>query len=169
MAAVCIALLLWMTPHLWGTQRPATEVSLAPQTAPEPPAVVEEPSETSDETKEEFPKELFLGTWQSNPDGRLRTVTNHEDGTATIHVKLDYLGAFFYGSELNMDCKWRIEDGCLIHECVGGTPEKNVANLTRDLGATTKFEIVQTSDNLMELKDLLHHVGLVYEWKRVEK
>lgn len=186
MAVLCVAVLLWLTPYLWGTQSPATSASIKPDVVLSPekpddapvevelaPSSVEEqanatPQPDTKTTKKEFTREPFLGTWQANPDGRLRTVTNREDGTATIHVKMDYLGSFFYGSELTMQCKWWIADGYLYHECQSGTPQANVTKLTNDLGAMTKFEILETTDKTLKLKDIFHYTDQVFEWKRVK-
>jgi len=193
LAVVCVAVLLWMTPYLWGTQSTATSVSLVTDSLPvttsmqttetrsEPVAkdVGEELKEgqqvesnqdpEAESPREEYSIEPFLGTWQANPDGRLRTVTNREDGTSTIHVKMDYLGSFFYGAELTMECKWWINDGYLYHECQSGTPQANVTKLTNDLGAMTKFEILETSEKALKLKDIFHYTDQVFVWKRVEK
>jgi hypothetical protein len=100
---------------------------------------------------DEWFRTQMVGTWTCNVFGTQK-LTNHSDGTATLDVTLNRLGALRYGKSLQLDLEWTVEGGVLRHTVVGGSPPEKVARLVRDWGKTLEYEIVEVTDEHMLLE-----------------
>lgn len=130
------------------------------------PSVSSETETTQTAAQETFvatPADL-VGTWVLN-DGIRRVIEARRDGTATLFVQFDFLTSFRYGSELQLDLKWKLKDNLLVHEIVGGFPESGKKTLISDFGKKAYFKILRISQGEMHLVDF-DTPPEEYLWKR---
>lgn len=109
--------------------------------------------------------EDVLGTWML--DGAIRRVIeNRADGTAKIDVTFDFVTALRYGSELQLDLEWTLEENVLTHTIVGGSPETGKKRLISDFGNKAYFKILNIDDSEMHLVDF-DDPPVEYRWEKV--
>lgn len=105
-----------------------------------------------DTGKSKLPLEKVVGKWVLNETIR-RSVEMRADGTATMHVKLDFFGSLLYGSELNMELTWSVDDDVLSHTLLRGEPKANVDRLIRDFGNSRQYRIIELNDAVLLLEE----------------
>lgn len=111
--------------------------------------------------------EDVLGKWVLNGAIK-RVIDNRPDGTATIHVTFDFVTALRYGSELDLDLEWTLNnENVLTHKIVGGSPEKGKKRLISDFGNKSYFKILSIDDKQMHLVDF-DDPPEEYLWKRID-
>ncbi len=104
-----------------------------------------------------------LGTWEDYYHGK-RTLTLREDGTATMIMQPEGMGAVLFAKELVFDIEWKIQDGILILETVGGKPAKKISLVTKLYGDCAEEEILElTEDRFL----VAHDEDTDFDWKRV--
>lgn len=109
--------------------------------------------------------EAFLGTWQLEDHG-LRTVLLMPDGTATMHVELDFFASLIYGNEMTMDLTWSIDDGILSYTIVGGAPVDSVNQVILDYGRERSYRILTVGEERIQLEDMTNP-GTIHDWMNV--
>ncbi len=121
--------------------------------------------ETSDTSSSMATIDQIVGAWEFADSDASREIVNRADGTATINVTFSFVASFLYGSTLQLDLEWSLEDGVLTHTIIGGSPEAGKKALVRDYGEKTKYKILKLTDqemHLMEFGDQAED----YLWKR---
>ena len=113
-------------------------------------AVISEGGETV--RPDERLREQVVGTWRLVDQGE-RIVTNRPDGTATMVVRLNFLGALLYGERLDFELTWEVKDGVLTHAIVSGKPKANVDRLIRDFGSSMSSRILSLDDEALLLEE----------------
>lgn len=108
----------------------------------------------------------YVGTWYAEVHGT-RLTTLEPDGTGVVHAKLDWVAALLYGSELQINVEWKVDGNIMTHTIVSGTPEKNIAALTRDFGTSKDYRIDKYEGDTMTLID--PGDGEVIVWHRREE
>lgn len=144
----------------------AATVANDASTLSSPQSVSSETETTQAAVQEKFvatPADL-VGTWVLN-DGIRRVIEARLDGTATLFVQFDFLTSFRYGSELQLDLKWKLKDNLLTHEIVGGFPESGKKTLISDFGKKAYFKILSISQDEMHMVDF-DTPPEEYLWKR---
>ncbi len=109
--------------------------------------------------------DLILGTWTFSDSDAGRVIVNRDDGTATIDVTFGFLASFLYGSTLQLDLEWTLENNVLTHTIVGGSPESGKKALIRDYGTKTAYKILKLTDEKMHLMEF-GDAADDYLWKR---
>jgi hypothetical protein len=109
--------------------------------------------------------DAFCGTWQLEDHG-LRTVLLKPDGTATMHVQLDFFASLLYGEEMMMDLTWSIEDGVLSYTIVGGEPVESIDKVIADFGRERSYRILTVGDDRIQLEDVTKP-GKIHDWMNV--
>lgn len=99
-----------------------------------------------------FPMEKLAGKWILNESIK-RAVEMRPDGTASMHVKLDFFGGLLYGSELKMELAWNVDGEVLTHQLLHGEPKANVDRLIRDFGDSRQYRIVELNESVMLLEE----------------
>ncbi|WP_437186043.1 hypothetical protein SH668x_003171 [Planctomicrobium sp. SH668] len=107
----------------------------------------------------------LTGHWLLDESIR-REIWVNQDGTAKMHIRLDLLASFLYGTEMELELRWKEEDGVLTHTIVAGTPKENVDRLVRDFGDSRSYNIVRVDDSSLKLVDT-QNSDEVYLWKRL--
>lgn len=107
----------------------------------------------------------YVGTWYAEVHGTRMTNLN-ADGTGKVHAKLDWVASLLYGSELHINVQWTVKDGVMTHTITSGTPEKNIAALTKDFGTSKDYRIEKMDEKTMTLVD--PGDGEVIIWHRRE-
>jgi len=115
------------------------------------------PAERTAETALAFPsdetlRQRIVGTWRLEDHGE-RIVENRPDGTATMIVRLSFAGALFYGSRLDFELTWTVEEGVLTHSIVSGRPKANVDKLIRDWGSSMSSRILSLEGEMLHLEE----------------
>lgn len=109
----------------------------------------------------------IVGDWQTDRDAGHRDLTVNADGTAKMGVTITNFTRFLFGSEMDIDIEWQIEDGKLHFKMVGGTPAKSVEALKKAYGDSLAYPILELTDNRMLVKD--GDGDPDHDWKRVVK
>jgi hypothetical protein len=153
-------------------QGEANSGSTLPSEAAEVSSEIEEAVQVSHDEKADLPAtdvataeegaEAFLGTWRLEDSGT-RTVVIRPDGTATMHVELDFFASLIYGEEMTMDLTWSFDDGILSYTIVGGEPSENVNRVIADFGSGKSYRVVSMSDSLIHLQDVANP-ETVHDW-----
>lgn len=95
----------------------------------------------------------LVGTWQTRSFGS-QTLTNFDDGTASLDVELNRLAAIRYGRQMELQLEWTIENGVLSHRVVGGSPQRYVDRLTNDFGDSTDYVVVGITESELVLTEV---------------
>lgn len=109
-------------------------------------------------------RELVVGTWADEYKGK-RTMTIHQDGSATMVVELSGLHAVM-GSRLRFDMEWSIEDGRLKKRTIGGEPSGRVNLILKAMGDRVDEPILELTEERLLLLDADGET--TYDWRRVE-
>ena len=107
----------------------------------------------------------YVGTWYAEVHGTRMTTLN-ADGTGYVHAKLDWVAALVYGKELHINVEWVVNGDVMTHSIVSGTPEENIAAITRDFGSKKDYRIEKAEGDTMTLVD--PGDGEVIVWHRRE-
>lgn len=107
---------------------------------------------------------LIVGTWADEYKGK-RTMTVHQDGSATMVVELKGLNAVM-GSRLRFDMEWSIEDGRLKKRTIGGEPSGRVNLILKAMGDHVDEPILELTEQRLLLLD--GDGRTTYDWQRVE-
>lgn len=103
-------------------------------------------------TTDEQLRQQIVGTWRLVDQGE-RIVTNRPDGTATMIVRLTFIGSLLYGERLDFELTWEVKDGVLTHAIVSGTPKANVDRLIRDFGSSMSSKIISLDEQALLLEE----------------
>ncbi len=144
--------------HVESTPSPAVIESTAPQPELVTPEVSSEPSDGAT-------AEAFLGTWQLYDHGT-RTIVVNPDGTATMHVELDFFGSLIYGSEMTLDLEWSVAEGVLSYSILRGEPVESVDRVINDYGRERSYGVIEISDEALQLEDLAYP-GTFHDWTKI--
>lgn len=109
-------------------------------------------------------RQRAIGTWEDEYHGK-RTMTLREDGTATMIVEPEGLGATLFAKKLTFDIEWKIKDGVLILKTLGGTPERKIALVSKIYGDQAEEVIVELTDKRFLVE---HDESTDFDWRRVE-
>jgi hypothetical protein len=134
-------------------------------TASEPADVTPEADSTADTPADDETLDQFCGTWQLEDNG-LRTVWLNPDGTARMHVELDFIASLIYGEEMMMNLTWSIDDGVLSYTIVGGQPVESVDKVILNYGRERSYRILTISDDCIQLEDM-DSPGKIHDWMNV--
>ena len=110
-------------------------------------------------------QQQLVGQWTAQSNGT-QVCTLNADGTGTNHADLDWMAALIYGSQIDFVIEWTVEDGHLLQELVGGTPEDMVAKIEKDFGRFKKYRVEEMSENRAVLVDTADEDAV--EWTRVK-
>lgn len=147
--------------------KPAADTSITVQSSTEPivdsaeMTAVVEPVPSADEQMEQG----FLGTWQLEDHG-IRTIEVKADGTASMHIELDFFASLIYGEEMTMELTWFVRDGVLTYSVVSGQPVESVDRVVSDFGRERSYRIIELGDELIQLQDV-KFPGNKYDWTNV--
>lgn len=109
-------------------------------------------------------RRMALGTWEDDYHGH-RTLTLNEDGTATMIVEPEGLGATLFAKSLHFDIEWSIKDSVLNLKTLGGTPAKKIALISKIYGDEATEEILELTAGRFLVR---HSEETDFEWRRVE-
>jgi hypothetical protein len=93
----------------------------------------------------------LVGKWYLD-DAIQREIEIRPDGTATMHVTLDFLSSLLYGRNLTLNLKWKLDDDRLVQTVTGGTPAENVEKITKAFGKSLSYEVVEVDSKQLVLK-----------------
>ncbi len=147
-----------------GAPQSADKVAPGPHTAPAPipvslgttpegtaeitaPAPDVEPAPEDPDAKMQ---RRFVGRWHTSHQAD-RTLTVNEDGTGLMTVKLDGVGSFLFGSRMDIEISWSIEDGKMTHTLLGGKPASKVATMKRMFGDVRTYNILSMTEQSLEV------------------
>ena len=109
-------------------------------------------------------RKLVVGTWADEYKGK-RTMTVHQDGTATMVVELEGSNALL-GSRLRFEMEWSIEAGRLKKRTVGGEPSGRVNLILKAMGDRVDESILELTEQRLLLLDGDGRTR--YDWRRVD-
>ena len=110
------------------------------------------PARAVEPTSDEQLRQQIVGTWRLVDQGE-RIVTNRPDGTATMIVRLTFVGSLLYGERLDFELTWEVTDGVLTHAIVSGKPKANVDRLIRDFGSSMASKILSLDEQALLLEE----------------
>jgi len=108
---------------------------------------------------------LLMGSWTRESYGT-RTLTIRADGTAKMVIKPSAVYAFVFGSVINVDVKWELQDGHIDYKVTGGTPTDKV-DLAKKTYGDHWHEKIDKLDGTTLI--LVGKEGDKYKWTRVEE
>lgn len=94
----------------------------------------------------------IVGSWRDSFFGT-RTLTLNADGTAHMRLDFDFAGRLLYGSRLDFDMKWKLEDGVVTFDIIGGHPAKNANSAIEMWGKKYVYLLDHVEDNKVEMRD----------------
>lgn len=152
-----------------------TTTSVGVDTSLPLPTTTHEPAETSIQAVAEEPEpeltadeqlaQAFWGTWQLEDHGT-RTIVVKPDGTASMHIQLDFFASLIYGEEMTMDLTWCVQDGVLTYSVVSGMPAESVERVVDDFGRERSYRVLELGSDLIQLQDT-KFPGNTYDWVSV--
>jgi hypothetical protein len=129
-------------------------------------SIDEQPEQASSvATVEEEPAQAFWGTWRLEDHG-IRTIVVNPDGTATMHVELDFFASLIYGEEMTMDLTWSFDDGILSYSVIGGHPSETISRVIADFGSEKSYRVLTMSDSRIQLQDVANP-ETVHDWMNI--
>jgi hypothetical protein len=134
---------------------PADETMLVSQSEDAKPAL----------SADELMEQAFLGTWQLEDHGT-RTIEVKADGTASMHIELDFFASLVYGEEMTMELTWSVKDGVLTYSVVSGLPVESVERVVSDFGRERSYRVLELGDELIQLQDTQFPKN-TYDWVSV--
>lgn len=105
-----------------------------------------------EESLDDSYRKRIVGSWEMDRDGK-RLLTVDADGTAKMDVEIEGSWSFLFGSKLNFDIEWTIEDGHLTMKTIGGEPQAKVDLLTSMYGKERVQQITVLDDTTLRLPD----------------
>ena len=129
-----------------------------------PPERTELPKSPKNSLDERF-RELIVGTWKRYSHGN-RLLTIRKDGTATMVIKPDFVWAFVFGNRVDIEIKWKIENGRAIYHVTSGTPPDKAELARQQFGDRWNEKILELDDDHLLLLDGDDKQSQ-YKWKRV--
>ena len=115
-----------------------------------------------DDRDEEL-RQKAIGTWEDDYHGK-RTMDLRADGTATMIVEPEGLGAALFAKKLTFDIQWKIEQGVMILKTLGGTPAKKIALVSKIYGDQAEEIIIELTDDRFLVE---HDESTDFDWRRV--
>jgi hypothetical protein len=95
----------------------------------------------------------LLGQWTDEFYGE-RTLTFRDDGTGTMHLKLDPVSRLLYGDEVSFEFAWTLTGDDLHFIMTGGEPAQTAESLSRLFGKTSDKRIELLDEQVMHLRSL---------------
>jgi len=95
----------------------------------------------------------ILGRWKDEFYGE-RTFTFRNDGTGTMHIRLDAISRLLYGDEVSFEFAWTLDGDEMHFSMIGGKPEKTAETLSQLFGKTSDKRIEKLDDREMHLRSL---------------
>lgn len=129
------------------------------------PANDEVPEPEATLSADEQIEQAFLGTWQLEDHG-LRTIVVKPDGSASMHIELDFFASLIYGEEMTMELTWFVRDGVLTYSVVSGQPVESVDRVVNDFGRERSYRVLELGVDLIQLQDT-KFPGNKYDWVNV--
>jgi hypothetical protein len=143
-------------------EKPSTDTTPAEVIAS--PGQSDGPKEPAADAEAARTVKLLLGSWTRESYGT-RTLTIREDGTAKMVIKPSSVYSFIFGSVINIDVKWELQDGHVDYKVTGGTPADKV-KLAKDTWGDHWHEKIDKLDGTTLI--LVGKEGDKYEWTRIE-
>jgi hypothetical protein len=103
-------------------------------------------------TDEELTRRI-TGAWRLPENGE-QFITNRPDGTATMVVKLNFVGSLLFGPRLDMELNWNVKGGVLTHVIRTGKPAASVKKLTEMFGEQKSYNILELTSNHLLLQEI---------------
>ncbi|MCA9081089.1 MAG: hypothetical protein KDA58_11060 [Planctomycetaceae bacterium] len=128
------------------------------------PKLTATPIATAPSTAACLTRECLLGTWICNDSIRRRIVVR-DDGTASMNVRLDFVSALLYGSEMDLELTWELDDQQLVYTAVSGTPKANTDRLFKDFGRKQIYSVLTFKPGRMLLEMTADKSR--YDWRQV--
>ena len=94
----------------------------------------------------------LVGTWKDSFFGA-RTLTLNDDGTARMVLDLDFAGRLMYGSRLDFDMTWSVEEATVSIDIIKGTPVKAAKSLMQTWGSRYEYLLDCVEDRRIEMRD----------------
>lgn len=111
---------------------------------------IEQAISTTDNEQVSFEKSL-LGSWTDRFHGT-RTMKFHDDQTGTMILELDSIGAMLYGSKLEFDFTWKVNQNLLEMKMAGGRPQKTVESLGKSWGNDHQYQLHEITGEQLTMK-----------------
>jgi hypothetical protein len=109
-------------------------------------------------------KQQLVGVWTDNYRGK-RTMTLRDDGTGEMDVELEGATAMLFAEHLHFDMVWRIEEGKLIKESIGGQPAEKVNLILKTMGRRAEETVLEVTKERLRTRE--SDRTTVYDWQRV--
>jgi hypothetical protein len=138
---------------------------VAPVETTTPVSAGDTPEVSADDAEVARTLKLLLGSWTRESYGT-RTLTINADGTAKMVIKPSSVYAFYFGSVINVDVKWELQDGHVDYKVTGGTPTDKVDLVKKRWGDHWHEKIDKLDEKTLILQG---EEGDKYEWTRVEE
>lgn len=120
--------------------------------SPSPPPTLSDDSPLS--TPEQCAlTEQLIGVWQQHKHGE-RTLRVNADGTATVQVELNMLGALMYGKRMTLQLNWSLDGDVMTQTISSGTPPESVQRLIRDWGNRREYRVIDVSHEHLILSEV---------------
>ena len=108
----------------------------------------------------------MLGVWTTEYHGR-QVVHNRPDRTARVEIDFDWLASLLYGSHIEMELKWNVENGFLTNVIQYGAPKKNVDRLIADYSNQCQYIVLEIAENELLLQEVLDPDAF-HRWRRIK-
>ncbi len=142
------------------SSNPAVSVETAKQTR-----AGDTPKDLADNPEVARTIKLLVGSWIRESYGT-RTLIINADGTAKMIIKPSSVYSFVFGSVINVEVKWELQDGHVDYKVTGGTPTDKVDLAKKTWGDHWHEKIDKLDEKTLVL---LGEEGDKYEWTRVEQ
>jgi hypothetical protein len=129
-----------------------------------PAGRIDKPKVSTEDAEAARTTRLLIGSWTRESYGT-RTLTIHEDGTAKMVIKPSSVYSFVFGSVINVEVKWELQDGHVDYKVTGGTPTDKVDLAKKTWGDHWHEKINKLNEKTLILQG---EEGDKYEWTRVE-
>jgi hypothetical protein len=132
---------------------------------PSEPGIDESAEPEAELSADQQMEQAFLGTWQLEDHG-LRTIEVKADGSASMHIELDFFASLIYGDEMTMELTWFVRDGVLTYSVVSGHPVESVDRVVNDFGRERSYRVLELDTDRIQLQDV-KFPGNKYDWVNV--
>ena len=87
----------------------------------------------------------LVGCWRDSFCGQ-RTLTLKADGSATMHLQLDFAGRLLYGKTLEFDMRWSLDGSILSFEIQSGRPVEAARSAIKLWGEAFEYRLELVDD-----------------------
>lgn len=124
-----------------------------------------DPDSTREPMAVMFDCQKLIGCWKDTFCGQ-RTLTLKEDGSACMHLDLDFAGRLLYGKSLDFDMRWSVEGTVITFEILTGRPVDAAKSAMKMWGESFEYRLELVDGEQLQARD--RNDSYLYKMTRVK-